>query len=180
MAVAKPLVVVLLTEKWLPCVEFLQIGCFAYMLRPLQVINNSVIRASGRGALVLNLDLIKKGIGILLLLIAMPYGVVAIAWSYVGLNIISTIINIWPNKDILNYGYVEQFRDLAGNLIVGVIMGVVVWTVTLLSIGYFLMLVIQVIVGIVMCILLSRLLKVESYSYISKLVVNQIAKHKKK
>ena len=179
MAVAKPLIMVLLTEKWLSCVVFLQIGCFAYMLRPLQVINTSVIRASGRSALLLNLDLLKKGIGIALLIVAMPFGVEAIAWSYVGFNVISTFINIWPNKDILNYGYVEQFRDLAGNLVIGIIMGAVVWTVTLLPIGYFLMLVIQVIVGIVMYIFLSRLLKIESYSYINKLVVDQIAKHKK-
>ena len=180
MAVAKPLVVVLLTEKWLPCVELLQIGCFAYMLRPLQVINTTVIRASGRSALLLNLDLVKKGIGILLLIVAMPYGVAAIAWSYVGFTVISTIINIWPNKDILNYGYIEQFRDLAGNLIVGVIMGAIVWTITLLPIGYFPMFVIQVIVGIVMYILLSRLMGVESFSYINKLVLDQIAKHKKR
>lgn len=180
MAVAKPLVVVLLTEKWLPCVVFLQIGCFAYMLRPLQVINTCVIRASGRSALLLQLDLLKKGIGIFLLIVAMPYGVEAIAWSYVGFNVISTFINIWPNKDILNYGYIEQFRDLGANLLVGITMGTLVWMITLLPIGYFMMLVIQVLTGIIMYVLISKLMKVESYSYINKLVVDQIAKHRKK
>lgn len=180
MAVAKPLVIVLLTEKWLPCVVFLQIGCFAYMLRPLQVINNSIIRASGRSALLLNLDLLKKGIGILLLILAMPFGVVAIAWSYVGFNVISTFINIWPNKDILKYGYIEQFRDLADNLIVGIIMGVIVWAVTLLPLDYLPMLFLQVIVGIIVYILVSKIFKIESYSYINQLVCDQINKRRKK
>lgn len=180
MAVAKPLVVVLLTEKWLPCVVFLQIGCFAYLLRPLQVINTSVIRASGRSALLLNLDLLKKGIGLVLLFIAMPFGVEAIAWSYVGFNVISTFINIWPNKDILNYGYLEQLRDLGANLSVGIIMGILVWAVTLLPIGYFVMLLLQIVVGVVSYLILSKILKIESFSYINKLTVDQFKKHIKK
>lgn len=180
MAVAKPLVVVILTEKWLPCVVFMQIGCFAYMMRPLQVINTSVIRASGRSALLLKLDLLKKGIGIVLLLLLMPYGVEAIAWSYVGFNVISTFINIWPNKDILDYGYAEQFRDLGANLVVGIIMGLIVWSVTFLSLDFFVMLLLQIIVGVISYILISKLLKIESFSYINKLVVDQYNKRKKK
>lgn len=179
-AIAKPLVVVLLTDKWLPCVVFLQIGCFAYLLRPLQIINSSVIRASGRSALLLNLDLLKKGIGLILLFVAMPFGVEAIAWSYVGFNVISTFINIWPNKDILNYSYVEQFRDLSGNLVVGLIMGALVWSVTLLQMDYFLMLVIQCIVGIISYILISKILKIESFIYINKLTIEQFNKFRKK
>ena len=179
-AIAKPLVMVLLTEKWLPCVVFLQIGCFAYLLRPLQVINTSVIRASGRSALLLKLDLLKKGIGLALLFIAMPYGVEAIAWSYVGFNVISTFINIWPNRDILNYGFMEQLRDLGENLIVGVIMGALVWSVTMLHVGDFPMLIVQCIVGVTSYILISKVFKTESYSYINKLVKEQITKHRNK
>lgn len=179
-AIAKPLVIVLLTEKWMSCVIFLQIGCFAYLLRPLQVINASVIRASGRSALLLNLDLLKKGIGLALLFIAIPFGVEAIAWSYVGFNVISTIVNIWPNKDILNYGYIEQLRDLGANLVVGIIMGALVWSVTLLSIGYFSMLVIQLITGVTTYILISKVLKIESFLYIKGLAANQLNKHRKK
>lgn len=179
-AIAKPLVIVLLTDKWLPCVVFLQIGCFAYLLRPLQVINTSVIRASGRSALLLNLDLLKKGIGLGLLIIAMPFGVEAIAWSYVGFNVISSIINIWPNKDILNYGYLEQFRDLGANLLVGLIMGVLVWAITFLPINYWLLLLLQTVVGLTLYILISKIFKIESYRYINKMAVEQLRKIRKK
>lgn len=179
MAVAKPLVVVLLTEKWLPSVVFLQIGCFAYMLRPLQVINTSVIRASGRSALLLKLDLLKKGIGLTVLLLLMPYGVEAIAWSYVAFNVISTFINIYPNKSILNYGYAEQFKDLGNNLFVGVVMGVIVWSVSLIQMNYLVMLIAQTIIGALIYLFLCKVLKVESYTYINQLVLGQIKKHRK-
>ena len=178
-AVAKPLVAVVLTEKWLPCVVYFQISALAYMLRPLQIINTSVIRASGRSALLLKLDLLKKGIGLVLLLLLMPYGVVAIAWSYVAFCVISTVINIYPNKSILSYGYVEQFKDLGSNLVVGIIMGAAVWSVTLLPMNYFAMLFMQVIVGVTLYYLTSKFFKVESFKYINQLVSNQIKKHKK-
>lgn len=180
LAVAKPIVVILLTEKWLPCVVFLQIGCIAYLLRPLQVINACVIRASGKSALLLKIDILKKGIGLLLLFIAMPFGVEAIAWSYVAFNVISTIINIWPNKGILNYSYMEQFRDLGANLIVGVIMGGMVWLITQISINYTLMLLLQILVGVTTYIIISKILKVESFSYISDMIIKQFGKTARK
>lgn len=179
-AVAKPLVVFLLTEKWLPCVVFLQIGCMAYLLRPLQVINACVIRASGNSALLLKIDLIKKGVGLSLLFIAMPFGVEAIAWSYVAFNVISTFINIWPNKDILDYSYIEQFRDLGTNLIVGVIMGAMVWLITLISINYALMLLLQTLVGVTSYIIISKMLNVESFSYINNVITKQLNNKLKK
>lgn len=175
-AISKPLVLILLTEKWLPCVVFLQIGCIAYVLRPLQIINDCVIRASGRSALLLNLNILKKGIGLVLLFICMPYGVEAIAWSYVGFNFISTFINIYPNKSILHYGYREQFKDLGYNLLVGFIMGCIVWTVTLLPVGFSLMLILQIIVGVMTLIFISKILKIDTFSYINHLGKNQFIK----
>lgn len=176
LAIAKPLVVVLLTEKWLGCVIFLQIGCVAQLFRPLQLINNCVIRASGRGALLLKLDLLKKGIGIMLLFVSLPFGVIAIAWSYVATNLISTIINIYPNKDILKYGYREQFKDLFNNMAVGVVMATLVWLLTLLPYSYSVILFLQMIAGLIIFVTLSVLFKVDSYLYLRNLIYNQIKK----
>ena len=173
-AIAKPLVVVLLTEKWLDCVIFLQIGCLGYLFRPLQVINNCIIRASGRSGLLLKLDILKKGIGIALLLISMRYGVVVIAWTYVLTNIIATFINIYPNRDILKYGYREQFRDLAENLVVGVIVFLAVWLLTLLPIKALPTLVLQCLLGVALFVGLSKLFKVDSYDYLKQLIFKQM------
>lgn len=79
--VAKPLVVLLLTEKWLEAVPFLQISCFALGLEPLQTANLNAIKAMGRSDIYLKLEIIKKSISILILLLSMHFGVKAIAVS---------------------------------------------------------------------------------------------------
>lgn len=178
MAVAKPLVIVLLTEKWLSCVVFLQIGCIAYLFRPLHIINTCVIRASGQSGLLLKLDLVKKGVGLLLLILSIPFGVEAIAWSFVGFNISSAIINIWPNRFILNYSYAEQFCDLGQNLIVGIIMGGIVWMITFLPVNAWLMLLIQIIIGVIVFVVICKVLRIETYSYINHLVIEHFKKQK--
>lgn len=170
MAVAKPLTVVLLTEKWLPSVIYLQIGCLAYLFRPLQFINNSVIKASGHSELLLKLDIIKKSIGILLLLVSINYGVIAIAISLVITNFISTIINIAPNRKILAYGYRMQLSDIWHSGIIAVIMGGIVYLISFLPINYYLMLAIQIVVGISSYILISKITHNENFEYIISMI----------
>lgn len=160
LAIAKPLVTVLLTAKWLPCVVFLQIACLAYSLRPLQVINVCVIRASGRSALLLKLDLLKKGIGLILLFAAMPFGVEAIAWSYVGFCVVSTFINIYPNKDILNYSYLEQFKDLGINFLAAAVVGGMIWGLSyIIHVNDILLLIIQTVLWLLLYVAISKICK---------------------
>lgn len=176
-AMAKPLVIVLLTEKWLDCIIFLQIGCFANLFRPLQVINNCVIRASGKSGLLLKLDLLKKGIGLILIFGSMNYGVVAIAWSLVITNLISTIINIYPNKDVLKYGFGEQIKDIIGIIIVGVIMAVIVSFFTLLPLNELLILITQFVFGSFFYCLIARLFKLEAFFYLKNMTYDYINKY---
>lgn len=172
--VSKPLVVVLLTEKWLPCIIFLQISCVSGVFRPMQVINNCVIRASGRSGLLLKINILKKSIGLLLLLLSMNYGVVAIACSMVLTNLISTLINIFPNRKILCYGYREQFWDLVNNMKVPILMAIIVWPLSFLHIHYFLMLVLQLLLGTLVFILFSKVFKMDSYTYVKYLIVDKL------
>lgn len=172
-AVSHSLVIVLLTEKWQDCIIFLQIGCLAVLFRPLQFINNCVIRASGRSALLLKLDILKKSIAVILLLASMHFGVIAIAWSLVVTNIISAIINIYPNKDILQYNYLLQFKDLFSNLRIGIIIGIIVGLLNYLPFAAITILSLQIILGLVLFIAISILFKVDSFYYIKNLVLGR-------
>lgn len=178
-AVAKPLITVLLTEKWLNSVLYLQLGCIAMLFRPLQFINNCVVRASGRSELLLKLDIMKKSIGVILLIISIPFGVFWIAISLVVTNLISTIINIAPNRRILDYGYKMQFFDIIGNLILAAVMGVVVYVVSYLPIPDIFLLISQIITGITMYICLSFITKNEEYRYCIRILKNFHVKLKK-
>ena len=165
-AVAKPLVDVILTPKWEPCVIYLQICCFALMFRPLQFINTSVIQASGHSGLLLKLDLIKKGFGIFVLLISIPFGVKGIAISLVISNLFSTFINIMPNRQILQYGYALQIKDIQVNFILAFIMGVVTYSITFIPLNVFVVFFLQIIIGIVVYVSLSYIFSVDSFVYL--------------
>ena len=90
---AKPLVILLLTEKWLPAVPFLQIFCVAYMLIPIQSANMSAIKALGYSNITLKIELLKKFIETIILIVSFLINAYAVAWGIVLYNFISIAIN---------------------------------------------------------------------------------------
>ena len=94
--IAEPLVSFMLTDKWLPCVPYLQIACFTYAFWPIHTANLEALKAIGRSDIFLQLEILKKGIGLVLLFLTMNYGVMAIALSLVVSTIISSFINASP------------------------------------------------------------------------------------
>ncbi len=164
--VAEPMVLLLLTEKWLPAVPFLQVFCFTYMLWPIHTANLQAINALGRSDIFLKLEIIKKIIGIIILVISVPMGVYAIAMGGVISGISSSFINAWPNKKLLNYSYAEQLKDIAPALGLSLLMGAIVFLIGTLPIADWQKLVVQVFMGVLSCILGARLFKMESYQYL--------------
>jgi O-antigen/teichoic acid export membrane protein len=177
--VAKPLVLVLLTEKWLPCVEFIQIGCAANLFRCNQFINNCVVRASGDSALLLKLDVLKKGIGLGILFLSIPFGVKGIAISLIAVYFISMVINIAPNRRILDYGYLAQFKDTGKNILLALVMGACVFPISFIKIPTIVLLFLQVVLGVAVYGGLSFLLKNESLYLAIELVQSMIKGGKK-
>ena len=92
-AVAEPLVKVLLTDKWLPCVPFLQLSCISFVFYPIHNANLTAINSLGRSDVFLKLEIIKKIITIVNLFVTIPFGVYAMAIGQVIQSIISTFIN---------------------------------------------------------------------------------------
>ena len=92
-ACSKEVVALILTDKWLPCVPYLQIFCFSYMIWPLHTANLNAIKALGRSDMFLKLEIIKKCVGLTLLIITMRIGVLALAISLLFSGVCSLIIN---------------------------------------------------------------------------------------
>jgi len=182
-AVAKALVIVILTEKWLPSVPHIQLFCIVYGLHHLQNINFQAISAIGRSDVFLRYEIIKKIIGITLLIFTLPFGIFALVIGQVIAAVISVIINFKPNIIWLNYSATEQIRDFLPYLIISVLMFGGVRIVSLLGVGALVMLILQVIVGIGIYVgmaLLFKLKGVQSVLEILKMYVNaQNNKYKK-
>ncbi len=164
-AVAEPLVKVLLTDKWLDCVPFLQLACISYALYPIHTANLTGINALGRSDIFLKLEIIKKCVTVLNILITLPLGIYAMAIGQVISGFISTFINAFPNKKLMNYSYFEQWKDLIPSFLLSLIMAGIVWSMNFLQIEPLILLILQIIVGIMIYILLSKLFKVEVYAY---------------
>ena len=163
---AETLIRILLTEKWLPCVPFLRIFCITYLFYPIHTANLNAILAVGRSDIDLKLELIKKLLEIMVLLLTMRYGVMAIAYGLIGTAILNQIINAWPNKELIGYSYFEQIRDVLPEIALACVMGAVVYFVGYLQLPDLTVLVLQIMVGIVVYLGLSALMRLEAFIYL--------------
>lgn len=167
---AEPVVTLVLTEKWLPCVPFLRIFCITYMFWPVHTANLNAIKAMGHSDWFLKLEIIKAVFCLAALLATVNFGVTAIAYSALFTSAASQIINAWPNKKLLGYGYLEQVRDFAPGILLAVAMGVCVYFIGCIPLPTAVTLVIQVVSGAVIYFGASYVLKLEEFKYLLGIV----------
>lgn len=170
MAVAIPMIRLLLTEKWLPCVPFLYMGCMYWMFQPMQTANYQAIKAVGRSDICLKLEFVKKGIGVVLILISMQFGVYALSLSGCVMASISMLLNMIPNRKLIGYQLKDQFADIAPAFILAAFMGGLVYCISLLHLHDLITLVLQVLAGAVIYVSGSILLKIDSFEYLLSFV----------
>ena len=173
---AEPIVSLVLTDKWLPCVPFLRIFCITYMFWPVHTANLNAINAMGRSDWFLRLEIIKKIMGMTILLSTMWFGVMAMAYSLLLSSVLSQIINSWPNRKLLGYGYLEQVRDFAPGILLAVIMGICVYFISFLHLSTVVTLLIQFIGGAAIYIGVSAILKLEEFEYLLGMVKSFLKK----
>lgn len=180
---APAVVELVLTEKWLPCVPYLRIFCITFMFYPIHTANLNAIKAMGRSDLFLRLEIIKKAIGMILLFSTMWFGVMAMAYSLLVSSVVSQIVNTWPNRSLLNYSYLEQLKDILPSICLAVFMGGCVSLIEILNQGALITLVAQIILGIIIYLAGSKILKIESFNYLwdimKKILANNVFKKKK-
>jgi O-antigen/teichoic acid export membrane protein len=164
--IAEPLVVFLLTEKWLPAVPFLQMFCASYALWPIHTANLQAINAMGRSDVYLKLEIIKKMIGLVILAISLPFGVYYLALGEIISGIFASFINAQPNKKLLGYGYKEQMRDVFPSIVLSLVMGIFLYGFFYLSLSPLVTMAIQIVVGISFYFGVARLFKFECLSYL--------------
>ena len=163
---AEPIVKIVLTDKWLPCVPFLRIFCITYMFWPVHTANLNAINAMGRSDWFLKLEITKKIVGMFILLSTMWFGVMAMAYSMLLSSLLSQIINSWPNRNLLGYGYMEQVRDFAPGILLSAGMGICIYFIGLLQLPTIATLLIQFIAGAAIYIVISAVLKLEEFEYL--------------
>lgn len=178
--VSVPLIRLILTEKWMQSVFFMRIFCITSMFYPIHTANLNAIKAMGRSDLFLKLEIVKKIVGMIALLSTMWISVRAMAYSALFTSIASQIINSWPNKKLMGYGYLEQLKDILPGILLAVGMGICILPVQLLGLSDFLTLCIQVLLGALVYLGGSMLFKLETFEYLWNIVKPFIRINKKK
>lgn len=167
---AEPVVRLILTEKWLPCVPFLRIFCFTYAFFPIHTANLNAIKALGRSDLFLKLEIVKKIVGLIAILATMRISVLAMAYSALVTSVLCQLINSWPNRKLLDYKYLEQLKDMLPQIMLSLGMGAVVYCVNFAGLNDILTLVIQIPLGGALYIAGSKLFKIDSFEYLLSII----------
>lgn len=179
-ACSEPLTIILLTDKWLPSVPFMQLSCIIYSVWPIHTANLQAINAVGRSDVFLKLEIIKKGINIAVLFITVPIGIYAMLIGSCCTSFVSAAINAWPNKKLLNYSYFEQVKDILPSLVLSLIMCAFCFLVFLLHLGTWATLIIQIIGGAAFYITAAWLLKLECFTYLLNTIQSGLKSRKEK
>lgn len=128
-AVADPMVRILLTDKWSGAVYLLQLLCFAMMWYPVHAINLNLLQVKGRSDFFLKLEIIKKIQGVIILCITIPFGLVAICYGRIAASLLSLVYNTYYTGKLIDYGFVQQMKDLMHILVHSIVMGLIAWGV---------------------------------------------------
>ena len=163
---AKPVTQILLTNKWLPSVPFMQCLCISGAFGSISNANMQVIKASGRSDILLKLELIKKPLYLIFLIVSIKINVLAVAISMAIYNIVGMLINVKPNNKLINYSYREQFKDIFPALTLSMIMGICILPIQLLNLSPFFELTLEVISGGIIYLGGSWIFKLEPFFYL--------------
>ena len=152
----------------------MRIFCFEYAFYSLHTSNLNAITAMGRSDIILKLEIIKKIMGVTVLVSTMWFGVMVMAYSQIVTGILSQLINAWPNRKLLNYKYSEQFKDMLPQIFLSLAMGAIVYCVSFLHLGDIATLCIQVPLGAAIYFGASWIFKLESFEYVLNMAKNFI------
>jgi O-antigen/teichoic acid export membrane protein len=173
-ALAKPVIYVLITDKWAASIPYLVVICFSMMWRPIHVLNLNLLQVKGRSDLFLRLEIIKKILSLVVILVTMHYGVFAMCIGSVIMSYISLYINTFYTGKLIHVGFFQQMMDLLPSLLYSMSMGALVYFVTLMIPNMAVQLLVGVFVGILYYFGISYLFKSSELVYIKQLLIHHV------
>lgn len=148
-ALARPLIIVMITAKWEACIIYLQIICFSMMWYPIHAINLNLLQVKGRSDLFLRLEIIKKIWGLSLMIITLPLGVIYFCSAGIVSSIFCLFVNTYYTGKLINVGFIKQIKDLLPTLLLAFLMYACTYSITLVFSNMYLQLIAGFLVGFI-------------------------------
>jgi len=178
-AVAKPMIVTLIGEKWLPAVVYLQLLCLVGMFYPLHALNLNMLQVQGRSDLFLRLEIIKKTLAVPTIFMGMLFGIKTMIIGMLVLSVIAYCLNSYWSGKFIDYSTWEQVKDILPSFILGSVVALCVFLAGyLLHVSTPLKLIIQLALGGVLAIGFSEILQMNDFLFIKKTVLEQFTVNK--
>lgn len=177
-AVAKPMVLFLIGEKWLVSVEYLQIICFAGMLYPLHALNLNMLQVKGRSDLFLKLEIIKKCLAILPISLGIFFGIKYMLLGSVFNSFVSYYLNSRYSGNLIGYSTQEQVKDILPTFAISIVVASVMWGLSFLPLANVLILLIQCGVGMGLAWIIYEKSQLTEYIELKEIVLSFIKKIK--
>lgn len=175
-AISKPMIQVLIGDQWLMAAKLLPLICFQMMLYPLHALNLNMLQVQGRSDLFLRLEIIKKCVSVIPILLGIFIDIYWMLWGSVCTGIFAYYLNSYYSGKFLKYPILEQVKDILPSFAVAAIMAIISYGVSFLPFSPFLLLVSQVIVGVLIAIVLCESLKLEEYKEVKGMMLSVFRK----
>jgi len=176
-AVAEPMVLTFIGEKWLVSAEYLLLLCFGVMLYPLHALNLNMLKVQGRSDLFLRLEVIKKTLAVPVIIVGINFGIKVMIIAMIVNSLISYYLNSYWSVRFIGYSRFEQVKDILPSFILTSSVGLAVFfTGHLIVVSPLITLAVQILVGALLTIGLAELIQLDSYTYMKRTVLDQIGK----
>jgi O-antigen/teichoic acid export membrane protein len=178
-AIAKPMILTLIGEKWLPSVIYLQMLCFVGMFYPLHSLNLNMLQVQGRSDLFLRLEIIKKSLAIPIIIIGVIWGIKIMIVGMIVNTLIAYYLNSFYSGKLLNYKTVEQIKDILPAFILAALIGLLVFLLSfILKVAPIWLLSIQVIFGALLTFGICELFQMADYLFIKEIIIEKVIRRK--
>lgn len=160
-ALAKPLIIILVTEKWIDAVILLQLICLSKMWWPISTLNLNLLQVKGRSDLFFRLEIYKKLFGFLIMLVFLPIGLVAFCIGQFASQMFAVFVNTYYTGKIIDYGYLKQIKDISCSFMLSVVASFAAFSVSFFSSSLWIQLILGGIIGGIIYLAVAHFCKME-------------------
>jgi O-antigen/teichoic acid export membrane protein len=174
-AVAEPMIILLIGEKWRPSIVYLQMLSFVGMMYPLHSLNLNMLQVQGYSGLFLKIEIIKKILAIPTLVIGVFWGVKLMIAGMMINSLISYYLNSYWSGIKIGYSIKDQIKDILPSFAMSLFMAVFVFYIGLvLPFNLPENLIVQVLSGFIFVVFVGEIFKVNDYLYIKSILREKV------
>jgi len=180
-AVAEPMIITLIGEKWRPSIIYLQMLSFVGMMYPLHALNLNMLQVSGRSDLFLKIEVIKKILAIPTIMIGVIWGIKIMIIGMMVNTLIAYYLNSYWSGRFIGYSFKQQVIDILPSFGLALMMAVFVYLLGLfLPFSYLWVLIIQIIAGALFILLFCEITRFRDYIFVKEIVIEKLKDIRKK